>query len=81
MTDETTLASLVHHAVSSANELVAGFDVILKQPQEIYSMPKVTLEAIRTILEMNSKLTQRLFEENQNIGDEITRIMSKLKKK
>jgi hypothetical protein len=78
--DEPTVASILHHTVSTANELVARFDELLKTPAEAFEVPRDSLELIRKIMSVNAMLAAKLYEENERIMEQAEALLQKTKK-
>ena len=77
MSTDAELTNLVHHTVSSTDELITSFEKLLESPQETYIIPREALAALQSILSINVLLTRRLFEENQTMLDRIDELLRK----
>lgn len=88
MTDETPwddanskLVGMVHHVISSSNEIVAACDKLLEQDgRDFFAVPRETMRQFREVLATSSMMAGKMFEENQRIMDLVEKSTEKAKK-
>lgn len=83
MSDDPNLEAMgrILTIISSANDLAAALEKLMNEhPSEAYSIPTENLLGIVSILKLNAQLATNLFEENQNINDQLQTLLKNLSK-
>ena len=67
---------LVHSTISGSNEILEGLDALLTYDCGEFTVPRETIELLRTHLKLNVALTKGMFEENESCKELIDKMLT-----
>jgi len=67
---DLTLAAIVHNNVTASKEAIGLLEKSLEGGEDVYSVPRDILTAIKELLETNVKMVTEMFEENQQFHEQ-----------
>lgn len=71
------IADLVHDTVSTNNTAKATIQEALATDRHTFEVPRATLESFSTIMTVNALLLMNLYEENQDMHEQIVALAKK----